>query len=141
MLDAFKVVLLESFKKANAQFSADEQLRPEHLDLLIKIAFGQIGPELQKIQSAIIQLSEKAKANGLFISLDSHMPRHQDTKTVQKGVSGKPHAKRASEDLTRLLSEKPQTVETSMVSQWDRRARSLPFETTGSLRPANSLGV
>jgi hypothetical protein len=70
MLDAFKSVLLESFKKANAQVSADEQLKPEQLDLLIKIAFVQIGPELQKIQSAIIQLSEKAKANELFIRLD-----------------------------------------------------------------------
>lgn len=68
-LEAFKG-LFEAFKAANAQVGENEQLKPEHLDLLIKIAYSRIGLELQNIKSAIVQLSERAKANKLFFSLD-----------------------------------------------------------------------
>jgi len=68
-LEAFKA-LFGVFKAANARVSADEQLKPEHLDLLTKIAYEQIGSELQNIQRTIIRLSDEAKANKLFICLD-----------------------------------------------------------------------
>jgi hypothetical protein len=40
------------------------------LDLLIKIGYPPIRQELQNIQEAIIELSEKASENKLFISFD-----------------------------------------------------------------------
>jgi hypothetical protein len=62
--------LIASFRGANEQVDEDKQMMPEHLDLLIKIAYGHIAIELQKIQNAIVQLSEKAEGNELFMSLD-----------------------------------------------------------------------
>jgi hypothetical protein len=46
-------------------------------------------------------------------------------------------AKRSEE----VVRQEPRFVESSMFGQWDRLGRHLPFETTGSLPPANSLGV
>lgn len=62
--------LLGAFKAANAQVGPGQQLKPEHLDLLIKVVYPQIALELRNIRSAIIQLSERAKANKLFICFD-----------------------------------------------------------------------
>lgn len=69
MLGALKA-LLGAFKAANAQVGAEDQLKPEHQNLLIRIGYEQIGLELTKIHNAIIKLSDQAKANKLFISLD-----------------------------------------------------------------------
>lgn len=62
--------LFTAFEAANAQVGPENQLKPEHLDLLIKVAYERIGLELQNIQTAIVRSSEAAKANKLFISLD-----------------------------------------------------------------------
>jgi hypothetical protein len=62
--------MIGAFKAANAQVGADGQLKPEHLDLLIKIAYGRVGLELENIHKSIVTLSDSAKANKLFISLD-----------------------------------------------------------------------
>lgn len=69
MLGALKA-LLGAFKAANAQVGADDQLKPEHQNLLIRIGYDQVGLELTNIHSTIIKLSDRAKANKLFISLD-----------------------------------------------------------------------
>jgi hypothetical protein len=63
-------MLIASFKAANEQVGADKQMTPEQLNLLIEIAYSQIGLEIQKTQNAIVQLSEQANANELFISFD-----------------------------------------------------------------------
>lgn len=63
-------LLLQAFREANAQVGADEQLTPEHLDVLIKIAYQQIASELENIRTSICDLSKQARNNKLFISLD-----------------------------------------------------------------------
>jgi hypothetical protein len=68
-LGALKI-LLGAPKAVNAQVGPDEQLKPEHLDVLIRVVYGQIGLELKNIQNAIIHVSEKAGANKLFFCLD-----------------------------------------------------------------------
>ena len=67
---SFLKTLLESFKTTNAQVGPREQLQGDKLDLLIRVVYGKIGLELKKIQIAILLLSEKAKANELFMSFD-----------------------------------------------------------------------
>jgi len=62
--------LIEAFRKANEQIGVDEQIKPEHLDLLIKIGYPPIRRELLNTQRAIIELSEKATNNELFVSFD-----------------------------------------------------------------------
>lgn len=68
-VDALRM-LFRAFKAANAELAANQQLKPEHLDLLIKVGYTKIGPELEDIQRSVIQLSERAEANRLFITLD-----------------------------------------------------------------------
>ena len=64
-------MLIASFKAANEKFAAPDQMTPEQLDLLIEISYMNAGRlEVQKLQNAIIQLSEKATNNELFMSLD-----------------------------------------------------------------------
>ena len=62
--------LIQAFKEANAQVRAADQMKPEHLKLLIDVAFGQVAAELANIHGFVIKLSESAKANQLFISID-----------------------------------------------------------------------
>jgi hypothetical protein len=63
-------MLISAFKATNAQLGANEQLKPEHLNILIEIGYQQIGSALENIQGAIIHLSDRAKNNKLFIFLD-----------------------------------------------------------------------
>jgi hypothetical protein len=62
--------LVQAFKAANAQVGANDQMKPEHLKLLIDVAFGQVATELANIHGFVIKLSDSARANQLFISLD-----------------------------------------------------------------------
>ena len=62
--------LFGAFEATNAQIAAQERLKTEHLDLLVKVVYARIGLELQKIQAAIVRSSEAAKTNKLFVSLD-----------------------------------------------------------------------
>ena len=62
--------LLGAFNSTNAQLDVDKQFKPEHLEVLLRVAYGHTGMELSNIQNALVQLSERAKANNLFISLD-----------------------------------------------------------------------
>src|SRR5579864_7901154 len=43
------VTLIRAFREANAQVAVENQLKPEHLNLLIKIGYRQIGTEMQRI--------------------------------------------------------------------------------------------
>lgn len=69
MVDALAIIP-KSYKDANQEVREEDRLKPEHLDLLIKIGYPPILQELQNIQEAIIELSEKASENKLFISFD-----------------------------------------------------------------------
>jgi hypothetical protein len=69
MVDALAIIP-KSYKDANQEVREEDRLKPEHLDLLIKIGYPPIRQELQNIQEAIIELSEKASENKLFISFD-----------------------------------------------------------------------
>jgi hypothetical protein len=62
--------LITSFRTVNEQLDASKQMKPEHLDLLIKIGYPPIGSGLQDTQKVIVKLSEKAKNNQLFVSFD-----------------------------------------------------------------------
>jgi hypothetical protein len=68
-LEGFKGVL-GAIKEANVQVRADRQFNSEQVDLLIKVAYSRVGSELQKIRNNIVELSQRAKANRLFVSLD-----------------------------------------------------------------------
>jgi hypothetical protein len=63
-------ILPKSYKGANQEVREEDRLKPEHLDLLIKIGYPPVRQELKNIQEAIVELSEKASENKLFISFD-----------------------------------------------------------------------
>jgi hypothetical protein len=58
------------FAVVNAGLAPEDQLKPEHIDLLTKIVYRTVGPELQSLQRGIGELSDRAKANRLFIQLE-----------------------------------------------------------------------
>jgi hypothetical protein len=63
--------LVEAVKRTNAGLGNDQQFKPEHLDVLIKVSYhGLMSEAVQDIRNAIIQLADKANANELFFSLD-----------------------------------------------------------------------
>lgn len=62
--------LINAFYAANAQVGEDGKMKPEHLDVLIKVAYARIGVELQSVRDALIEIGEKAQADELFIALD-----------------------------------------------------------------------
>ena len=62
--------LFEAFNAANAHVRAENQLKPEHLELLVRVAYDQVGMELDNIRSSIIKVSDSARANKLFMPLD-----------------------------------------------------------------------
>ena len=61
--------MLSSVERVNAQVKKEEQLTSERVNLLIKIAYQSTRVELETTQNAIVQLSDKAKANKLFMEL------------------------------------------------------------------------
>jgi hypothetical protein len=68
-LEALKA-LISAFGAANAEVKAGEQMKPEHLDLLIKMMYGSVRLQLLTIQRLIIHIRDKAQANELFFALD-----------------------------------------------------------------------
>ncbi len=62
--------LAGAFKATNKQVGPEHQLKPEHLELLIKVVYGRIAEQLERIRITIIKLSDDAKANKLFVSLE-----------------------------------------------------------------------
>ncbi|MFY9730224.1 MAG: hypothetical protein WB723_08490 [Candidatus Acidiferrales bacterium] len=56
--------------QVNAKGSVKEQLKPEHVDVIIAIAYESIGRELHNIQTGILELAERAKNNCLFLPLE-----------------------------------------------------------------------
>ena len=63
-------MLPRSYKEANKELTAEHRLTPEQLDLLIKLGYPPVQAELQKNQEAMLELSERAKDNKLFIDFD-----------------------------------------------------------------------
>jgi hypothetical protein len=61
--------VLGAFKTVNAQAGIQDQLNPEQLDLITEIGYRQVGLQLNNMRDFIISLSDRAKANRLFISL------------------------------------------------------------------------
>jgi len=61
--------VLGAFKTVNAQAGSQDQLHPEQLDLITEIGYRQVGLQLNNMRDFIINLSDRAKANRLFISL------------------------------------------------------------------------
>jgi hypothetical protein len=61
--------VLGAFKTVNAQAGIQDQLDPEQLDLITEIGYRQVGLQLNNMRDFIISLSDRAKANRLFISL------------------------------------------------------------------------
>jgi hypothetical protein len=61
--------VLGAFKTVNAQAGVHDQLNPEQLDLITEIGYRQVGLQLNNMRDFIIRLSDRAKANRLFISL------------------------------------------------------------------------
>lgn len=64
------VMLCQSYREANAQLIVEDQLKPEHLNLLIKLGYSRIAAGLQGVQDSVINLSNRAKANKLYLSFD-----------------------------------------------------------------------
>jgi len=64
------LMIIRSFREANAQVEEKGQLKPEQQDLLIEIAYDRIGQEIQRIRDITVNLSEKAAANRLFLSFE-----------------------------------------------------------------------
>jgi hypothetical protein len=61
--------VLGAFKTVNAQAGIQDQLNPEQLDLITEIGYRQVGLQLNNMRDFIVSLSDRAKANRLFISL------------------------------------------------------------------------
>lgn len=68
-LSAFKDYL-GVFPAVNAGLAAGDQFKPDQIDLLTEIAYSTVGPKLQHLRHGIEELSDRAKANRLFIQLD-----------------------------------------------------------------------
>jgi hypothetical protein len=61
--------VLGAFKTVNAQAGVHDQLHPEQLDLITEIGYRQVGLQLNNMRDFIITLSDRARANRLFIAL------------------------------------------------------------------------
>jgi hypothetical protein len=62
-------IILDATSKANKKVKSDQRISPEQINLLIKIAYSE-GRLFKQIFKNLIIISEKAKSNELFVSLD-----------------------------------------------------------------------
>jgi len=69
MVSAFGM-LDKAINEANKKVQPGEQLKPEQVDLLFKIGYAAPAEAMEKIINCITALSDKAKENKLFASLD-----------------------------------------------------------------------
>jgi hypothetical protein len=62
--------LTSAFKEANDHVAPEQKMKAEYLDLLIQVVYGKIAEQLERIRLTVIKLSDDAKANRLFTSLE-----------------------------------------------------------------------